>query len=186
MTDYFYREIDPEKRKQMLDAETDERAKELFAIRFSNEKTKEADLGKDRYIWFLMCLDILVRQKPFFIKREAKKVLKDLGELEGSSGADEAFFKEMKNAAIRLFSTNGKNGEGRRLLGVGTVEDGVKVADQCMDAWRLVYGAPQLLKLDELEIVSEAVKQAYDTVDGQAQERLELLRSKLSGERKRR
>jgi hypothetical protein len=92
----------------------------------------------------------------------------------------------MKNAAIRLFSTNGKNGEGRRLLGVGTVEDGVKVADQCMDAWRLVYGAPQLLKLDELEIVSEAVKQAYDTVDGQAQERLELLRSKLSGERKRR
>jgi hypothetical protein len=55
-----------------------------------------------------------------------------------------------------------------------------------MDAWRLVYGAPQLLKLDELEIVSEAVKQAYDTVDGQAQERLELLRSKLSGERKRR
>jgi len=103
MTDYFYREIDPEKRKQILDAETDERAKELFTIRFSNEKTKEADLGKDRYIWFLMCLDILVRQKPFFIKCEAKKVLKDLGELEGSSGADEAFFKEMKNAAIRLF-----------------------------------------------------------------------------------
>ena len=185
MTDYFYRETDPEKRRQMLEEDTDERAKELFGIRFSNEKTGEADLGKDRYIWFLMCLDIIVRQKPFLIKREAKKTATNLTALMGSAGADEAFFKEMKNAAIRLFSTSGKNGEGHRLLGVGTVEDGVKIADQCMDAWRLVYGAPQVLGLkEELSVVSEAVKEAYYTVDEQAADRLERLRAKLSGERK--
>ncbi|MQN02215.1 MAG: hypothetical protein DUD27_00710 [Lachnospiraceae bacterium] len=181
MTDKYYFETDPQIRQQLLAESGEERAKELFLIRHSDEKTGEKNLGRDRYLWFLMCLDILVRQRPFFVKREAKKVKKTLNALTGSAGVDQFFIDEMRNAAMRLFSTSGTKGEGQRLLGFGSVSDEYKIADQCMDAWRIIYGAPQVLNMDEeLAPVSNAVKEAYCLVDDLAADRLEELREKLS------
>ena len=181
MLENFYTEIEPKKReKLLLDTPGEERVKELFYIRFSNDKTGKKNLGVDRYLRFLMNLNQVVRQKPFFIKKEIKKIRQELSALMGTAGADEAFSLEMKNAAMRFFSMTGKYGDSRRLIVVGTVEENIKIADQGMSAWRIVYGAPRLLQLNtELAPVSEAVKSAFGLLDESAAERLEDFHRKL-------
>lgn len=182
MLENFYAEIEPKKREKfLLDAVGEDRAKELFYIRHSKDRTGAKDLGMDRYLRLLMNLNQLVRQKPFFIKKEIKKIRQELTVLMGTAGADEAFSLEMKNAAARYFSMTGKQGDSRMLIVGGTVGDRIKITDQSMSAWRIVYGAPRLLQMtEELSPVSEAVKKAFSMLDDTASERLEDLRRKYS------
>lgn len=191
MNEQYYQELDPEKRWQILqnepDSEEKRHAEKLYLLRHRDEKTGKRNVEQDHYLWFLLNLEISGSRRSFFIKSEAKRILKELRRLEGvdvkqdagaeqiSLGDDMLFLLEIRNTASRLFSVSGRDG-GRKLFGVAQANEEMRLADQCMDAWRLIYGAPMYLDLEEeLRPVSEAVKEAYLAVDSEAGKRLEAL-----------
>lgn len=196
MNEQFYIELDPERRWKILqeepDSEEKRRAQELYLLRHRDEKSGERSTEQDHYLWFLLTLGISGSRKPFFVKPEAGRVLRELRKIAGIKEKtdqdglheDTLFHLEMKNAAARLFSVNGQEGGGRKLFGVGNSGKEMRLADQCADAWRLIYGAPMYLNLvEELRPVSEAVKEAYLEVDELAGERLAALDQQKRGRR---
>lgn len=188
MNQQYYRELDPEKRWQILqrepDSEEKERVQELYLLRHRNAKNGERTTEQDHYLWFLVTLSISGSKRPFFVKSEAGRVLRELRKLKGtkksgdpdSDPADVLFQKEMKNAAARFFSVSSQESGGRKLFGTVRGDENLRLSDQCVDAWRLIYGAPMYLNLEEeLLPVSEAVRDAYYASDDRARQRLEEL-----------
>lgn len=191
MKEEFYRELDPEKRWKILqnepESEEKERAQEFFLLRHTDEKTGQNDFQKDRFLWFLVTMELEGSRRPTFAKMEAKRTLRDLHKLLGSgngTGAtdssmdgllmDTLFLKEMRNAVERFFSTSSQDGDGRRLLGVAQSDKEMRLADQAMDAWRLIYGAPMYLNLrDELKPLCDLIRDVYLSLDPGAAGRLE-------------
>lgn len=197
MNTQYYRELDPEKRWQILqrepDSEEKQRVQELYLLRHRDQKTGERNPERDRYLWFLVTLSISGSKRPLFVRSEAGRVLrelKSLGSADGerdlqSLGEDPLFRKELENTAARFFYVSVHDGGGRKLFGVGRSGEDLRISDQCVDAWRLIYGAPEYLNLkEELHMVSEAVRKAYYATDSQAEERLAALdRKKRPGQK---
>lgn len=188
MNEEFYREIDPGKRWKILqeepESEEKKRAQELFLLRHQDEKTGQNNFQKDRFLWFLVTLELEGSRRPAFAKMEAKRTLRELQKLIGTekSGAaddltmDEPFLREMTNAAARFFSTTSQEGSGRRLLGVAQPDPELRLADQAMDAWRLIYGAPLYLNLrEELRPLCDLIREVYLSLDAGAGGRLEAI-----------
>lgn len=188
MDEEFYRELDPEKRWKILQSEPESeeknRAQELFLLRHQDKKTGQNNFLQDRFLWFLVTLELEGSRQPVFAKREAKKMRRELRNLLRKDNADDtqqlrmdaAFLLEMKNAAERFFLVSGQEGAGRRLLGVGQPDPEIRRADQAMNAWRMVYGAPMYLNLSsELKPVCDIVREAYCAADPEGAVMLETL-----------
>ena len=178
----YYEEIDPAKRRNILDAYiaaaggSDPAAsyrKALYEYRYVDPADPQKKL--DRVM--LAFLDFLYlyrssRVLPGRYVKEVQATIKAL-ELDEKVHADplfaEAFGMEIRNAARRYFETCKTDGYHRKFFGITASKPEEKEKQRCIDVWRMSYGLAERLGLEEeMDLFCRALSEAYrlSRVDG--------------------
>ena len=178
----YYEEIDPAKRRNILDeyiaaaGGSDPAAsyrKALYEYRYVNPADPQKKL--DRVM--LAFLDFLYlyrssRVLPGRYVKEVQATIKAL-ELDEKVHADplfaEAFGMEIRNAARRYFETCKTDGYHRKFFGITASKPEEKEKQRCIDVWRMSYGLAERLGLEEeMDLFCRALSEAYrlSRVDG--------------------
>ena len=178
----YYEEIDPAKRKRILDeylaaaGGSDPAAsyrKALYEYRYVDPADPQKKL--DRVM--LAFLDFLYlyrssRVLPGRYVKEVQATIKAL-ELDEKVHADplfaEAFGMEIRNAARRYFETCKTDGYHRKFFGITASKPEEKEKQRCIDVWRMSYGLAERLGLEaEMDLFCRALSEAYrlSRVDG--------------------
>ena len=178
----YYEEIDPAKRRNILDeyiaaaGGSDPAAsyrKALYEYRYVDPADPQKKL--DRVM--LAFLDFLYlyrssRVLPGRYVKEVQATIKAL-ELDEKVHADplfaEAFGMEIRNAARRYFETCKTDGYHRKFFGITASKPEEKEKQRCIDVWRMSYGLAERLGLEEeMDLFCRALSEAYrlSRVDG--------------------
>ena len=178
----YYEEIDPAKRRNILDeyiaaaGGSDPAAsyrKALYEYRYVDPADPQKKL--DRVM--LAFLDFLYlyrssRVLPGRYVKEVQATIKAL-ELDEKVHADplfaEAFGMEIRNAARRYFETCKTDGYHRKFFGITASKPEEKEKQRCLDVWRMTYGLAERLGLEEeMDLFCRALSEAYrlSRVDG--------------------
>ena len=178
----YYEEIDPTRRKKILDeylaaaGDSDPAAayrKALYEYRYVDPADPQKKL--DRVM--LAFLDFLYlyrssRVLPGRYVKEVQATIKAL-ELDEKVHADplfaEAFGMEIRNAARRYFETCKTDGYHRKFFGITASKPEEKEKQRCIDVWRMSYGLAERLGLEEeMDLFCRALSEAYrlSRVDG--------------------
>ncbi|MFA6847630.1 MAG: DUF6553 family protein [Lachnospiraceae bacterium] len=174
----YYREIDPGKRKQLLDelcmTEEDDGANEyrrhLYELRHVDRKDPAHEV--DLFLWNCINLPFIYKSKTLFMSgpiKEVRKIMKDMGAAESSEYGDageKAFYWEMRNTMKRYLSTCDDKNYRRKLFGLMSASDEDRIVQTCKDAWEMSYGIAGRLHLeDEMKVFCKAVEDEYSTID---------------------
>lgn len=175
--DDYYKELDPVKRKNIyekLKAEVsddgmNEFREYLYDVRYKDSKNEEHQI--DTYIACFLNNIFLNKDSLFLHKKYKKDILKSLDQMginkakEIGDKAEEAIYREIRNAAARYFESYG----GRKLFGMmeATEEDTIK--QTCLYAWKMSVGVALQYDLqEEMDILIRAVHDEYITLDDDA------------------
>lgn len=178
----YYEEIDPAKRKKILNeylaaAEGSDPAasyrKALYDYRFVDPADPERKL--DRFMLAFLDFLYLYRSSRILPGRYVKEVEATIRDLEHDEKvhADplfaEAFSLEVRNAAKRYFETCKTDGYHRKFFGITASKPEEKEKQRCIDVWRMTYGLAERLGLEEeMDLFCRALSEAYrlSRVDG--------------------
>ena len=178
----YYEEIDPAKRKKILNehlaaAEGSDPAasyrKALYEYRFVDPADPERKL--DRFMLAFLDFLYLYRSSRILPGRYVKEVEATIGDLELDERVHtdplftEAFSLEVRNAARRYFDTCKTDGYHRKFFGITSSKPEEKEKQRCIDVWRMSYGLAERLGLEEkMDLFCRALSEAYrlSRVDG--------------------
>lgn len=178
----YYEEIDPAKRKKILDeylaaaGDSDPAAayrKALYEYRFVDPADPQRKL--DRFMLAFLDFLYLYRSSRVLPGRYVKEVEATIGALELDERVHtdplfaEAFNLEVRNAARRYFDTCKTDGYHRKFFGIAASKPEEKEKQRCIDVWRMSYGLAERLGLEEeMDLFCRALSEAYrlSRVDG--------------------
>lgn len=178
----YYEEIDPDKRKKILDeylaaaGDSDPAAayrKALYEYRFVDPADPQRKL--DRFMLAFLDFLYLYRSSRVLPGRYVKEVEATIGALELDERVHtdplfaEAFNLEVRNAARRYFDTCKTDGYHRKFFGIAASKPEEKEKQRCIDVWRMSYGLAERLDLEEeMDLFCRALSEAYrlSRVDG--------------------
>ena len=184
----YYRELEPEKRAQILERllieEPDDGSnsfrKRLFSLRYLNGDDPKPSV--DRYLWQCVNFVQLYDTSRIFRKngrKETQRFLFENGYYEVSSAGPEgekALYWEIRNAAKRYFKTCSGTEYRRALFGLLSPGSGDQKRQMCLDTWKMTEGIAQRLELsDTLVLWTSAVMDEYRLTDPQAEDRMRTL-----------
>ena len=160
----YYEEIDPAKRKKILD--------EYLAAAGDSDP---AAAKLDRFMLAFLDFLYLYRSSRVLPGRYVKEVEATIGALEHDERVHtdplfaEAFSLEVRNAARRYFDTCKTDGYHRKFFGIAASKPEEKEKQRCIDVWRMSYGLAERLGLEEeMDLFCRALSEAYrlSRVDG--------------------
>ncbi len=170
----FYSEVDPAKRREILEKITEEAeddgANELRAslLKTRHLPPKNAVRDVDNGIWHMIVvpsnLKLQYRLTPG-TKGEIKKSMRELG-VEAVDKNDpvavSAVYWEIRNIAKRYFTTCNGPKYARKYFGILQSSDEEKLKKTAEDVWACAEGVPEHYGLvDEMRIFSDAVRDAF-------------------------
>ena len=184
--DAYYRELDPGKRRTMLDAlcasEPDDGAnayrKILFEARHVDAKTPGREV--DRMLFMCVYFMQLYRTARMLKSSAVKEILQYLREMRfdaagqyGKAG-EKALYWEIRNAAARYLSTCLSQSYNRGLFGLTPSRDAGRQARILQDVWQMSEGLSRRTGLTrELALWDQAVLDAYSLTGEDATTRFE-------------
>ena len=178
----YYEEIDPAKRRNILDeyiaaaGGSDPAAsyrKALYEYRYVDPADPQKKL--DRFMLAFLDFLYLYRSSRILPGRYVKEVKTTIGSLELDERVHtdplfaEAFSLEVRNAARRYFETCKTDGYHRKFFGITASKPEEKEKQRCIDVWRISYGLAERLGLEEeMDLFCRALSEAYrlSRVDG--------------------
>ena len=178
----YYEEIDPAKRRKILDeyiataGDSDPAASYRKALyEYRNVDPADPQRKLDRFMLAFLDFLYLYRSSRILPGRYVKEVKTTIGslELDERVHADplfaEAFSLEVRNAARRYFETCKTDGYHRKFFGITASKPEEKEKQRCIDIWRMSYGLAERLGLEEeMDLFCRALSEAYrlSRVDG--------------------
>ena len=182
----YYRELEPRRRRAMLEAlcanEADDGANEyrraLFEARHTDRKNPEREV--DRVLF--MCVNFMqICQSSRLFRggavREVRRALReqrfDQAARYGEAG-EQALYWEIRNAAARYLFTCESPSYNRGLFGMAPSRDSDRQARITQDIWQMSEGITQRTGLaEELRLWNQAVLDAYCATGEDARTRFE-------------
>ncbi len=178
----YYEEIDPAKRRKILDeyiaaaGDSDPAASYRKALyEYRNVDPADPQRKLDRFMLAFLDFLYLYRSSRILPGRYVKEVETTIGslELDERDHTDplfaEAFSLEVRNAARRYFETCKTDGYHRKFFGITASTPEEKEKQRCIDVWRMSYGLAERLGLEEeMDLFCRALSEAYrlSRVDG--------------------
>ncbi len=170
----FYDEIEPVKRREIMDrlleeVEDDganELRKNLFTERHKPPKNAVRDV--DNGIWHVIIvpsnLKLQYRMTPG-TKSEIRRSMKAIGvaDVDKTDPVQvSAVYWEIRNTAKRYFTTCNGPKYARKLFGILSSSDAEQLRKTAEDVWACAVGVPEHYKMvEEMRIFSDAVKDAF-------------------------
>ena len=192
----WYREPDPERRRDMLEVlqreEPDDGANEYRSYLFERRHGPAGTEQKDVFLWHCVNFSQIYESAVILkglSRKEVREALRQIGydKAAGYGEAGEgALYWEIRNAARRYFKTC-QNPEYRKVLfGLMNSSSKDKKNQMCKDAWQMSAGLGDRLGMSqELEIWIRAVTDEYSCQDPNGAQKLsELGRKETSGRRR--
>lgn len=178
----YYEEIDPAKRRKILDeyiataGGSDPAASYRKALyEYRNVDPADPQRKLDRFMLAFLDFLYLYRSSRILPGRYVKEVKTTIGALELDERVHtdplfaEAFSLEVRNAARRYFETCKTDGYHRKFFGITASKPEEKEKQRCIDVWRMSYGLAERLGLEEeMDLFCRALSEAYrlSRVDG--------------------
>ena len=178
----YYEEIDPAKRRNILDeyiataGDSDPAASYRKALyEYRNVDPADPQRKLDRFMLAFLDFLYLYRSSRILPGRYVKEVKTTIGSLELDERVHtdplfaEAFSLEVRNAARRYFETCKTDGYHRKFFGITASKPEEKEKQRCIDVWRISYGLAERLGLEEeMDLFCRALSEAYrlSRVDG--------------------
>ena len=178
----YYEEIDPAKRRKILDeyiataGDSDPAASYRKALyEYRNVDPADPQRKLDRFMLAFLDFLYLYRSSRILPGRYVKEVKTTIGSLELDERVHtdplfaEAFSLEVRNAARRYFETCKTDGYHRKFFGITASKPEEKEKQRCIDVWRISYGLAERLGLEEeMDLFCRALSEAYrlSRVDG--------------------
>lgn len=186
----FYEEMDPEKRKKILEEKCSGNAGDVLPQKIFWENRcrdrKNPERSIDLYLWECVNLVYLYKKAKFFRRsagREVLQILSDMGcggSREDSVSDQSAFYWEMRNAVKRYFSTGQSKNYRRRIFGILGSDEEERKSQICQDAWQMSEGVALRTGLSgEMRVLTDAVRDEYAAMDPGAAERFSALSRKM-------
>ena len=180
----YYEEMNPEKRKALLDRYTEEQSgasgqtaedsgpaaqdyrRALYEARYYDKK--HPDQKVDRFLWCLMTFLTIQKNPGFFPKHHRKHVLSAMQKMQvddrplRDEACREVLYRELRNAVRLYYSTCSDPSYGRTLFGMIASDEGARTAQRCKDIWGFSYGIAGITGLnDELDLLCRAANDEY-------------------------
>ena len=178
----YYEEIDPAKRRKILDeylaaaGDSDPAASYRKALyEYRNVDPADPQRKLDRFMLAFLDFLYIYRSSRILPGRYVKEVETTIGSLELDERVHtdplfaEAFSLEVRNAARRYFETCKTDGYHRKFFGITASKPEEKEKQRCIDTWRMSYGLAERLGLEEkMDLFCRALSEAYrfSRVDG--------------------
>ena len=193
----YYRETDRKKRLSlrnelfMLEADdgANEYRKKLYERRYINPKDSSQE--QDLYLWNCVNFIEISRSGKLFKRHTRKEILKALKQMgfdempEYGPAGEKALYWEIRNGAKRYFQTCSDKSYRRQVFGLLSTTDEDRGRQMCRDAWDMSAGLAEAFQLqEELRIWSQAVKDQYSAVDGEAASRFQEYHETQMGKKK--
>ena len=181
----FYRELDPGRRRRMLEelfrAEPDDGANRyrlmLLEARHGGAKKDGAEV--DRFLFQFVNLVQVYRSGKLFRKnarRETEKLMRELLWTEAAQygeAGERALYWELRNAAMRYFKTCEGSLYNRGLFGLVPSGDADRKDRVSREVWQMTEGLCGITGLEaELTLWNRAVADAYCQFDDKGSDRL--------------
>ena len=179
----FYREMDPERRRQLYSEVIQEHAddganalrRELLDLRYIDPKNSSHRV--DNFIWQIVLLPGLLRP-IYFIKaageREIRGIIKALG-LENAGKWDEAergaAYWEYRNAAALYLTTCTGPGYAKKVFGIMQSTDEEKLNKTAGDFYSMTVTVPERYGVEkEMELFTSALRDTFRSSSGAAEQ----------------
>ena len=192
----YYAELEPSKRRQMFpeilaqveDDGLGQLRKDLFDLRHTDPKDPSNEV--DLFLWEIV---VLPAYKDSMFKKLAKKQMDrtmhnlgfDLAEKYGEKGKT-ALYWEFRNTAERFLMTCRSSSYGKKFFGFIATDDKDRQLKCTRDIWMMTSLVPRRMGMEkELEVLTEALKDAFFLSDPEAQERYENLEKSEAAQKKR-
>ena len=177
----YYKETDPEIRKNKLDAfsgqsdtPADQYRKSLFECRHVDKKHPERLV--DRYLFNLISLAAVFKSPGFFPKFRKREVLSILKGMQiddrpfSDPLCEEVLYLEYRNAVRRYIDTCDDPSYGRSLLGMKPSDKEGRKQKCCIDVWGFSFGVASLVGLEkEMRILCRAANDEYCALNPEAE-----------------
>ena len=182
--DAFYRELDPGKRRRMLEeliqAEPDDGANRYRQMLLeARHGAKKAGAEVDRFLFQFVNLVQLYRSSKLFrgsARRETEKMMRELLWTEAAQygeAGERALYWELRNAAMRYFKTCEGSLYNRALFGMVPSSDAGRKERVSKEVWQMTDGICGRTGLDaEMMLWKRAVLDAYCQFDSDGPGRL--------------
>ena len=178
----YYAELEPSKRRQMFpeileqveDDGLGQLRKDLFDLRHTDPKDPSNEV--DLFLWEIV---VLPAYKDSMFKKLARKQMArtmhnlgfNLAEQYGEKGKT-ALYWEFRNTAERFLMTCRSSSYGKKFFGFIATDDKDRQLKCTRDIWMMTSLVPRKMGMEkELEVLTEALKDAFFLSDPEAQER---------------
>lgn len=197
----YYEELDKDDRREIFENLLEELPddghnafrKEVFEKRYPNPGRRGTQM--DMFLLSIVYFPGLYTKRNSLFgsaKRDVEKSCKDmmLDQVPSLSEEEKAIlYLELHNAADLYFSTCRDAGYGRKMFGIMAAKDEERLDQACKDAWILAKGIPALGEaVEEMQLFSEAVKDAYFHFEKKAEKRFneydEKMKLRMSQQKK--